>query len=98
MKKRHFIFATAYLGAMLLILSLSSCVEEPLNPNEPVGNGVDTTWVDPNDSLADPNGGSNPYDSTYNGGCGNGGTDPNDSTWTDPNGGGNPTDTLGGGN
>ncbi|MEY3236055.1 MAG: hypothetical protein RI883_156 [Bacteroidota bacterium] len=68
-------------GLVLAIaLSMQSCQDDPINPNNGGGNGIDTTWVnDSADIIQDPSGGGNgtPIDSTNFGG-----------------GGGNPSDTI----
>ena len=88
MKKQ--ILIPLYFGFLACTVLLSSaCQDDPIVPNDPTGNTVDTTWV--NDSTG-TGGNGNPNDTL--GGNGN----PNDSTgWNDPTGGGNPWDTLGGG-
>jgi hypothetical protein len=74
---------------LAIILSMQSCQEDPIIPNNGGGNGVDTTWV--NDSTDFGGGNENPSDSIDFGG-GNG--TPTDST--DFGGGnGNPADSTG---
>lgn len=74
----------AYFSSLSFALFLNSCQDDPIIPNEPGTNGVDTTWINPNDSL----GGTTPIDT-----LGGGSTNPNDTI-----GGTNPNDSLGGGN
>lgn len=84
MKNKNLIIAAMYCGALALVVMVSSsCSDDPIVPNDPNGNGVDTTWVDPYDST----GTGCPNDTIGNPGGGN----PNDTI-----GGGNPNDTIGG--
>jgi len=73
---------TTYLGCLSFVLFLNSCQDDPIVPNGTGGNGVDTTWTDPNDN---PDDGLN-HDGTcpYGDGCDI--CDPtDDGTFTDPN-------------
>lgn len=94
--KKTLIIGT-YVSLLAFGAFVSSCEDDPIVPNDPTGNNVDTTWNSGgNDStFCDPNGGGNPNDSTYY--DPNGGGNPNDSTgWNDPTGGGTPGDSIGG--
>ena len=63
MKNKKIILAAMYVGALALIVMVSSsCDDGPITPNDPVGNGVDTTWVDPYDTTG--TGGGCPNDTT----------------------------------
>ena len=64
-----------YIAALTFVLTLNSCQDDPITPNSPGGNPVDTTWIDSNYN----GGGGTPYDSTGN----NGGGNTTDSTWID---------------
>ncbi|MBL4861395.1 MAG: hypothetical protein JKY09_00045 [Crocinitomicaceae bacterium] len=44
---------TTYLGCLSFVLFLNSCQDDPIVPNGTGGNGVDTTWTDPNDNPDD---------------------------------------------
>lgn len=86
------VYGSIYAAALTVVLSLNSCVDDPITPNNPGGNQVDTTWVD---STNNSGGGGTPSDSTNNGGN-NGGGNTSDSTWIDStwNGGTNPFDSI----
>lgn len=93
MKKKMYLFG--YVGVLVASISLQSCNDDPITPNDGSGGcGNDTTWVE---DSTDNNGGGDPTDTTGNGGgnptdtiCwgdgNNGGGDPSgDSTDWDPN-------------
>lgn len=91
MKNKKIILAAMYCGALALVVMVSSsCDDGPITPNEPIANGVDTTWVDPYDTLGGNGGGPNDT-IIVNPGGGNGGN-PMDTTGT----GGFPNDSIGG--
>lgn len=81
---RKSIYMFGYVGVLVAAISLQSCNDDPITPDDGTGNGTDTTWVDDSTNTG---GGE---DSTFNGG----GTDPGDSTggWS---GGGDPGDSTG---
>ena len=90
MKKKMYLFS--YVSVLLVAISLQSCNEEPITPNDCSGIVTDTTWVEdsttnngggdnPNDTIDWNGGGDNPYDST---GWNGGGDNPGDSTGWNP--------------
>ena len=85
-------YTTAFIISLGFAMSLNSCQDDPITPNNPNDDNIDTTWtgIDDSTNVDDPNGGGTIDDST-------GWTNPNDTTIVDPNGGGTPTDTTGGG-
>lgn len=86
------LIATGYGLTVIAMLTLQSCDDGPIVPNNGA-NDTDTTWVtDSTDNGGGNNGGADPTDSTANDGGNNGGNIGDSTTW----GGGDPSDTLGG--